>query len=179
MRKALVYLWTGPGAGKTTSALGVALRAVGQGKRVVIVQFMKGRKDIGEYKIARKLRPLYKIKQFGRPVFLDPTGLHAQKPKPIDYELARKGLDWARKILVDEKPYLLVLDEINLAAAWGLVDKAKVLALLDKAPPECTIYLTGRLAPKEFIARADYVNEVRMIKQPVEKVIPARKGIEF
>jgi cob(I)alamin adenosyltransferase len=85
MRKkhGLVYLWTGEGAGKTTSALGVALRSVGHGKKVVIIQFLKGQKNIGEYKIKKRLEPEYEIRQFGRSKFINPNN-----PEPEDYELA-------------------------------------------------------------------------------------------
>ena len=181
--RGLVYLWTGEGAGKTTSALGVALRAVGHGKKVVIIQFLKGRKDIGEYKIKDRLKPYYEIYQFGRPELIDP--MH---PKKIDYELARKGLEFARKV-IKKKPFLLILDEINLITGVkktrdgrevkGLLEVKDVLDFLDSVPPETTVYLTGRYAPKELIERADFATEIREIKHPFKKEIPAREGIEY
>ncbi len=163
----LVYVWTGDGAGKTTSALGTALRAVGQGKKVVIVQFLKGRKDIGEYKVKEKLAPLYEIHQFGRPEFV-------MRLTEEDYELAKQGLKFAEKRL-KEKPFLLILDEINVAVHMGLIKAKDLLALLDKAE-DTTVYLTGRNAPKEIVKRADFVVELKEIKR---KDVDARQGIEF
>jgi len=168
----LVYLWTGEGAGKSTSAFGTALRAVGHKKKVVIIQFLKGRKNIGEYKVAKLLKPYYEIYQFGRKEFID-----LKNPTKKDKQLAQKGLEFARKILKEKKPFLLILDEVNIAAAFNLIDKKEVLELLDKAPKNTTIYLTGRYAPKEFIKRADVVNEIKVIKYP--KTIKAKKGIQY
>ncbi len=169
---ALVYLWTGTGAGKTTSALGVALRSVGWGHKVVIVQFMKGQ-ETGEVKVKEKLGENYEIRQFGRKGFVD-----LENPSEEDKRLAGEGLEFAGKKLA-EKPDLIVLDEINIAASAGLVDKQKVLGLLDKADEKTTIYLTGRYAPQEFIDRADFATEIRQIKHPSDKKIPAKKGIEY
>jgi cob(I)alamin adenosyltransferase len=170
-KKSLVYLWTGNGAGKTTSALGVALRALGHNQKVVVIQFMKGRKDIGEYRIKNKLGKNYEIVQFGRKSFVN-----LQKPAKEDRKLAEKALEYAEKAL-KRKPNLLILDEVNLAAAIGLISRKKVLSIIEKADPKTTIYLIGRYAPKEFLARADFANEIRVIKQ--RKRIPARKGIEY
>jgi len=168
----LVYLWTGEGAGKTTSALGVALRSVGWNHKVVIIQFMKGWKSIGEYKVKSRLGRNYEIRQFGRKGFVN-----LKNPSQDDKKLAEKGLKFAGKKL-KEKPDLLILDEINLAASIGLISKKEVLDLLDKAE-KTTIYMTGRHAPKEFIRRADFATEIRQIKHPSDKKIPARKGIEY
>ncbi|MBD3156064.1 MAG: cob(I)yrinic acid a,c-diamide adenosyltransferase [Candidatus Aenigmarchaeota archaeon] len=182
MKKGLVYLWTGKGAGKTTSALGVALRAVGHGKKVVIIQFLKGRKGIGEFKIKDKLSPQYEIYQFGRKVFVNP-----RDPDKEDYKLAKEGLEFAKKKL-KEKPFLLILDEINLITGPktvegkkypGLLDVSEVIELLDQVPPEVTVYLTGRYAPKILIERADFATEVREIKHPLDNGYSAREGIEY
>jgi len=167
----LVYLWTGEGAGKSTSAFGTALRAIGHEKKAIIIQFLKGRKDIGEFKVADKLKPFYEIHQFGRPELID-----LKNPSEEDKKLAKEGLDFAKKVL-EQKPFLLILDEINLAAAHGLIEIKDVLALLDNAPEETTIYLTGRHAPKELIDRADVVNEIKVVKYP--KDIKALEGIQY
>jgi len=181
-RRGLVYLWTGEGAGKTTSALGVALRAVGHGEKVVIIQFLKGKKGIGEYKVRERLAPEYEIYQFGRSKFIDP-----KNPDPEDYKLARKGLDLARKKL-KENPFLIILDEINLITGPktiqgikynGLLDVREVITFLDEVPPQTTIYLTGRYAPKKLINRADFATEIKEIKHPIGDGIAARKGIEY
>ncbi|PAV12060.1 cob(I)yrinic acid a,c-diamide adenosyltransferase [Methanosarcina spelaei] len=173
MVKGLVYLYTGEGEGKTTNAFGLALRAVGHGYSVIIVQFLKGRKYIGEYKIKDRLAPEYEICQFGREEFVD-----FKNPIPLDYELAEKGLEFAKKAL-KRKPRLLILDEINLAAHFGIVKTEDILKLLEKIPKETTVVLTGRRAPEELIKRADLVTEMRLIKHPFEKNVPAREGLEY
>jgi cob(I)alamin adenosyltransferase len=169
----LLYLYTGEGGGKTTAALGLALRSVGHGHKVVIIQFMKGRKNVGEYKIARRLHPHYEIYQFGREEFID-----LKNPSREDKELAEKGLKFAREMLA-AKPNLLVLDELNLAASVGLVNIKDVIKMLDGAPEGTVIAITGRHAPKELIDRADFVNEVKDIKHPFKKGIPAQEGIQY
>ncbi len=178
----LVYLWTGHGAGKTTSALGVALRAVGHGKKVVVIQFLKGQKDIGEYKIQKRLKPEYEIYQFGKSEFINP-----KNPDSEDYELVKKGLEFAEKKL-KEKPFLIILDEINLITGpkiiqgirhEGLLNVKELITFLDKVPSETTVYLTGRYAPKKLIDRADFATEIKEIKHPIEDGVTARKGIEY
>lgn len=173
MNNGLVYLWTGNGAGKTTSALGVALRAVGHGKKVIVIQFLKGQKNIGEYKIMEKLAPFYEIYQFGGEEFVDPKNL-----KPEDYEKAQKGLEFAKECL-KKKPFLLILDELNLIAAGNLISKEKILGLLNGAPKETTIYITGRYAPQWLVDRADFATEIKEIKHPIQKGFIAKEGIEY
>jgi cob(I)alamin adenosyltransferase len=170
----LVYLYTGTGPGKTTNALGLALRALGHNLRVVIVQFMKGRKEIGEWKIKEKLDKIglkYEIYQFGRPEFIN-----LKQPAPIDKKLAKKGLQFAEKIM-KTAPDLLILDEINLAVAIHLLSPKDVLRLLSKIPKKTTVVLTGRYAPYELEWRADFVNEIVDKKRP--KKMPLIKGIQY
>lgn len=180
--RGLVYLWTGKGAGKTTSALGVALRALGHDKKVIVIQFLKGQKDIGEYKIQDKLKPNYEVHQFGGENFIDP-----KNPSPEDYQMAKQGLKLAKEKL-KEKPFLMILDEINLITGpkqikgtkhKGLLDIKEVTDFLDQIPSETTVYLTGRHAPKKLIERADFATEIKEIKHPIGNGIPARKGIEY
>lgn len=166
-----VYLYTGDGAGKTTNALGLALRSVGHGNKVVMIQFLKGRKDVGEYKIRNRLGPEYEIHQFGTSEFVDPKNL-----RPIDYEEARKGLELAKTVL-KKKPNLLILDEINLVLAGALVNVQDVLDLLKDLPKETDIVLTGRLAPRELIDAADFVNMVVDVKHPSGMV--TTKGVQY
>ena len=172
MAKNNIYLWTGEGAGKTTSALGVALRAVGHKQKVIIVQFMKGRKNIGEYKIMKKLKPHYQIYQFGKKEFIKPIS----RPSVKDKGLALDGLEFARKA-AKKKPRLLILDEINLACAIGLVKTKDVVDLVKHCSKYTIVYLTGRRAPAELKKIADFVNEIRLLKSP--KKYPIRKGIEY
>ncbi|MBI2564482.1 cob(I)yrinic acid a,c-diamide adenosyltransferase [Candidatus Woesearchaeota archaeon] len=170
-KKATIYVWTGIGAGKTTSSLGVALREVGHGNNVIIIQFMKGRKDIGEYKIKKRLSPEYEIYQFGR------TGwVNLKNPSLQDKKLAQQGLEFAKKA-AKKKPDLLVLDELNLVLAYGLLDTNEVLKFLDTIPPKTSVYITGRFAPLKLMERADYVTEFVTLKRPSE--IIAKKGIEY
>jgi cob(I)alamin adenosyltransferase len=172
MVKNNIYLWTGDGAGKTTSALGVALRCAGHGMKTIVVQFMKGRKDIGEYKIMKKLKPYYQIYQFGKKEFIKPIS----KPSKKDKELAAKGLKFAREV-AKKKPRLLILDEINLACAIGLVDIDDVIDLVKHCSKYTIVYLTGRRAPSKLKKIADFVNEIKLLKSP--RKYPVRKGIEY
>jgi cob(I)alamin adenosyltransferase len=172
-KKGFVHLYTGEGEGETLTAFGSALRAIGHGYKVIIIQFMKGRKNIGEYKVRTRLSPEYEIHQFGRKEFLD-----LKNPEPIDIELAQKGLAFAREAL-KRKPKLLILDEINLAVAFGLLKLEDVLELLDDVPPSTVAILTGRRAPKELIERADLASEILEIKHPMKMGVPARRGIEY
>jgi len=172
-RNGLVYLYTGEGGGKTTNAFGFALRAIGHGYKVVIVQFMKGWQDIGEVKACKRLAPECEVHQFGRKEFVDP-----ENPTPEDRELAREALAFARKAL-KKKPKLLVLDEVNLAAAFGLIKVEDVIKLLDEVPPSTVVMLTGRRAPRGLIDRADFVSVIEDVKHPAREGIPARKGIEY
>jgi cob(I)alamin adenosyltransferase len=181
-----VYLYTGTGGGKTTNALGLALRTVGHRRTAVIIQFLKWRQDIGEYQIREMLAPYYEIYQFGRPVWLGRESrveeylgekFSLSKISEVDKELAEKALNFAYKILEEKKPHLLVLDEINLAAHWNLLSVKEIIAFLDAAPDETTVVLTGRYAPKELIDRADFVNEIKEVKMP--KSFTLTKGIQY
>ncbi len=172
MVRAKIYLWTGNGWGKTTSAFGAALRALGQGYKVTIIQFMKGRKnEIGEYKIQGKLKGLI-VKQFGRKGWVN-----LKNPVAEDRKLALQGLNYGYSA-IKTKPFLLVLDEINLACAIGLLRKKEVLDFLDAvAGKDTIIYLTGRNAPKYLLDKADYVNVISMRKGP--KDLKGKKGIDY
>jgi cob(I)alamin adenosyltransferase len=181
-----VYLYYGTGGGKTANALGLALRSVGHNKKVVIIQFLKWKKDIGEYLIKDRLAPNYEIYQFGREAWLGEKEKTAEFGgekfsvecvKNHDKELAKKALDFAAKVMREKKPHLLVLDEIGLAAQWKLLDVKDVLELLDNVPSETTVVMTGRLAPKELMDRADFVNEVREVKMP--KDFKLTEGIQY
>jgi cob(I)alamin adenosyltransferase len=169
-----IYLYYGTGGGKTANALGLALRSVGHGKTVVIIQFLKWKRDIGEYLIKDRLKPYYEIYQFGREAWLGEEDkqrefsgekFNVECVKNEDKELAREALNFANQTL-KKKPHLLILDEINLATQWKLLEVKDVLKLLDSVPKETTVVMTGRLAPKELIDRADFVNLVEEIKMP-------------
>jgi cob(I)alamin adenosyltransferase len=167
-----IYLYTGTGAGKTTNALGLALRSVGHKRKVVIIQFLKWWKKTGEYKIRKMLSPYYEIYQFGRRGWHGLSNLGEE-----DKKLAQKALKFAEKIVEEKKPHLLVLDEINLALYCKLLEVKDVLELLDKISKKTDVVLTGRFAPKELLERADFVNEIVDIKSPKEMV--TTKGIQY
>lgn len=174
--RGLVMVYTGNGKGKTTAAFGLALRAIGHGASVYVVQFMKGPdRTYGEVEAARKyLGDLLTVVQCGRDEFVD-----RQRPSPADRELAEEGLELARRAMVTGRYQLVILDEISVAVDFGLLSLAGVLALLDDRPPAVDLLLTGRYAPPELVARADLVSEVREIKHHYRRGIPARPGIEF
>ncbi|MBU5574919.1 MAG: cob(I)yrinic acid a,c-diamide adenosyltransferase [Candidatus Aenigmatarchaeota archaeon] len=167
-----IYLWTGEGAGKTTSALGVALRALGHGKKVIVIQWLKGRKNIGEYKISKKLKN-FKIYQFGQKKFID-----LKNPSEKDFKLAKDAINFTIKISKKEKPFLLILDELALAHAIGLVNLQDIKNIISNTSKNTIIYITGRYAKKSLIQLADFVNEIKIIKIP-KKLPKAIKGIEY
>lgn len=169
MSKGNIFLITGNGAGKTTAALGAALRACGHKQSVVMVQFMKGRKDIGEYKIQKQLKT-FKVYQFGRKQFVD-----LKHPELEDMKLAAKGLEFIRKL--KKWPEVLIVDELNLAISTGMLTAEEVIAVLNKIPAKCNVFITGRYASPKMMEYADYVNEILLIKAPKE--MKTRKGIEF
>lgn len=181
-----VYLYYGTGGGKTANALGLALRSVGHNKTVVIIQFLKWKKDIGEMLVREKLAPYYEIYQFGREAWLgtkDKTAEFAgtkfvvESAKKQDKKLAKDALGFAAKAMLETKPHLLILDEVGLATHWKMLKIKDVLKLLDHVPKETTIVMTGRLAPKELADRADFVNEIREIKKP--KKFDLTVGIQY
>jgi cob(I)alamin adenosyltransferase len=165
-----VHVYTGEGGGKTTAALGLAMRACGHGKRVVMIQFLKGRKDIGEYKVQKRI-PGFRIYQFGRKDFVNPLA-----PSQADMDFARKGLDFAYKI-AKENPDVIILDEVNIACKFGLLKPKEVLDFLDSAPRKTLVIMTGRGCPKEFMQRAELVIKMTQLKSP--RGLVTRKGIEW
>ncbi len=173
-RKGLVQVYTGEGKGKTTAALGLALRAAGRGWRVKVFQFLKPPRSSGEHFAALKLAPDLEIIAVGRQGFI-----FKKPPHKKDVNLAREGLRRAEEALVSGRVDLLVLDEINVALSLGLVQVEAVLALLNGRPEEVEVVLTGRGAPEEILARADLVTEMKPLKHPFDRGVAAREGIEF
>src|SRR3989475_327000 len=171
-RKGVLLDITGPGKGKTTSAFGQALRAHGHRFKIAIVQFMKGR-IYGELDTLRSL-PRIEVWQFGRVAFVDP-----KNPDPRDRELARQGMDKAWEIVRGGTHDLLILDEINVVADFGLIPVAEVLELAKARPKWMDMIWTGRNAPAAMIDLADTVSEVREIKHHYKKGIESRAGMEY
>jgi len=174
MKKGLVQVYTGNGKGKTTAALGLALRAAGHGLKVLVIQFMKGNVNYGELESAKKLSPYLTIKQMGRETFVSKTN-----PDPIDIKLAKEGFSLAKKAIKNREFDIVVLDEINIAVDYGLIPLSDLLKLIDSKPENVELILTGRNAKSEIMDKADLVTEMVERKHYFKKGIKARKGIEI
>jgi cob(I)alamin adenosyltransferase len=174
LQKGFIQVYTGEGKGKTTAALGLALRAVGRGLRVVMIQFLKGDRETGELNMAQSLSPELLIKPMGRDGFVD-----RENPSARDISLAQAALNEARKILDENACNLLILDEVNVAVSLGLVDEDAVLKLMDDKPDDVELILTGRGAPASFIEKAHLVTTMECTKHYFNQGEAARKGIEF
>lgn len=168
----LVQVYTGDGKGKTTAALGLALRACGHGFSVYMVQFMKGDIEYGELKAAQWI-PNFTIVQFGRPDFVDKAN-----PKKEDIDFARKALEHARDIISSANHDIVILDELNVALDFKLVELKDVLTLIDSKPKHMELVITGRNAPKEILKKANLVTKMENIKHPYDNGVSARCGIE-
>jgi cob(I)alamin adenosyltransferase len=172
-RKGLVQIFTGDGKGKTTAALGLVIRALGHGLRVFIAVFMKGDYPYGEWEALARF-PNVKIARFGFRTFTDPANV-----KPEEKEQARQALAAAREAMLSGHYDLVILDEVNIATAWKLVELNEVVKLIQNKPPSVELILTGRQADKELIELADLVTECVKIKHPYDRGIKARTGIEY
>jgi len=173
LEKGLIQVYTGDGKGKTTCALGLALRAAGQGFRVYIIQFMKGR-PTGEAGAAARLAPEVTLRYFGRPGLVK-----LKSPAPEDLALLQEGWALARQVLAAGEHDLVILDEINLALTHNLIPLEEALTALQQRPPGVEVVLTGRQAPPELVAMADLVTEMRPVKHYYQAGVKARRGIEW
>ena len=173
-REGLVLINTGSGKGKTTAAFGLALRALGQGFKVLILQFMKGRANIGEIKALSHIDLPLEIKQFGRAVFFN-----SRACEPIDIYLATRGLAKFQQAMAGGRYDLIILDEIIMAIDFDLLKLEDVLKAIAKKPPELHLILTGRNAPAELIETADLVTDMQEIKHTYSQGVSAQKGIEY
>lgn len=168
-----VQIYTGDGKGKTTAALGLAMRACGHGASVVMIQFMKGWESYGELEAA-KLLPQLTIVQTGRPDYIY-RGRHTEE----DLAEARRGIEAARRYIENDGCDMLILDEVNVALDFGLVSLEEVTELISKKPERMELILTGRGADKRLFGLADLITEMREIKHPYRNGIRARKAIEY
>ena len=169
-RHGLVIVHTGNGKGKTTAALGLAIRAFGAGLKVLILQFIKGRKHSGELTALEILG--VEVRQLGLG-FITKENFAEQKKS------ARTALDLARKEILSGAWDLIILDEINYAVKFGLLDAVEILDLIKIRPPQLHLIFTGRDALPELVDKADLVTEMKLIKHPFQKGIAAQSGIEF
>lgn len=169
----LMQIYTGAGKGKTSAALGLALRAAGSGQRTFIGQFMKGH-PYGELEALRALAAHVVVEQFG-----DREHVRYGAPSPAHVAQARAGLARIQEVLHSRRFDIVVLDEINTACYFELLSASDVLAVLENRPANVEVVLTGRHAPAEFVALADLVTEMVEVKHPYQQGIPARRGIEY
>ncbi len=167
----MIQLYTGNGKGKTTAAIGLAVRAAGAGKKVYIAQFCKGRRyaELTSLKALKNIR----LEQFGSTCFI-----RGGRPAPRDFALARKGLASIQRAIAEKKYRMIVLDEIHIALYYRLVDLGRVLEIVRAAPRSLELVLTGRHAPEELIECADLVSEITDVKHYFRRGVKARRGIE-
>lgn len=170
-RTGLVIVNTGSGKGKSTAALGLAMRALGNGMKVVMVQFIKGAWKVGEYESARKLG--FEIRPMGEGF------TWVTKDRERDMKVAREAWDFAKARILAGADDMVILDEINYAIDYGYVDLPEVLATLQTRPKDVHVVLTGRKAKPELIERADLATEMVELKHPYKKGVKAQRGIEF
>ncbi|MDO5724911.1 MAG: cob(I)yrinic acid a,c-diamide adenosyltransferase [Tissierellia bacterium] len=170
MEKAYVQVYTGNGKGKTTAAFGLALRAICANKKVYIGQFIKGM-EYSELKAVEYL-PGLKIEQFGRDCFIN------KDPESEDFKCALEGFDKIKDILKNGEYDLVILDELNVATFYELVDVDEVIEVLKKRAPHVEVVITGRYADEKIIDFADLVTEMKEIKHYYRNGVKARVGIE-
>ena len=171
MNQCYVQVYNGGGKGKTTAAIGLAIRAAGAGFKVYMAQFLKNG-DYSEIKALERFADLITVEQFGLGRFVK------GQPEPEDIEAARNGLETIKKILSSGKHQMVILDEAIVAAVCGLVSVDDLLSLIEQKPADVELILTGRGAVSQVIERADLVSEVKAVKHYYNKGVKARVGIE-
>jgi cob(I)alamin adenosyltransferase len=176
LNKGLIVVFTGDGKGKTSAALGVALRASGHKMYVSLVQFIKSTAATGEARAAERLAPEFEFLSLGRG-FVNCCG--DTTPLAEHKKAAQAALTLARQRMLSGAWDVLILDEINTAVTLCLIDIADVLDLVRSKPPKLHLILTGRDAHPDLVAMADMVTEMRSLKHPYDKGLPAEKGIDF
>lgn len=174
-RRGLLIVFTGNGKGKTSAALGSALRAVGQGFKVLMIQFIKGSWHYGELDAAGMLGDAFEIRPMGRGF----VKVGTEKPDPEDVRAAEEAWTLAVQAMQSDRYDMLILDEINYAIRYGLLPIEHVLRDLAARPPRLHVICTGRNAHPDLIEAADLVSEIKEIKHPYQKGILAQRGIEY
>jgi cob(I)alamin adenosyltransferase len=175
VRKGLIIVNTGPGKGKTTAAMGTALRAVGQGMKVLMLQFLKGSWHYGELDAVKAFGDNFVMKQMGRGF----VKVGAAEPDPEDVKMVEEAWNESREAILSGKWDLVVLDEINYAISYGMLDPQKVVEALKQKPEMVHVILTGRNAHPTIVELADTVTEMRQVKHAYEKGVEAQRGIEY
>ncbi len=173
LAKGYIQIYTGNGKGKTTAALGQAMRAAGSGLKTFIIMFMK---DFlyGEIKSIKHFSDCIRLEQYGNDTFV----LRKKQPDDKDITAAQQALKQARKAMLSAKYDIVIMDEICVAIHFGLLRNAEVVSILAEKPPEVELILTGRYCPAAIIEKADLVTEMQEIKHYYQKGVAARKGIE-
>ena len=174
-RKGLIIVNTGPGKGKTTAAMGTALRAVGNGMRVLMLQFLKGSWHYGELDAVKSFGGNWVMKQMGRG-FVKVGGAETD---PEDVRMVEEAWMEAEKAIQSGAWDLIILDEINYAIGYNMLDPAKVVAALKAKPEQVHVILTGRNAHESIVEIADTVTEMKQVKHAYEKGVLAQRGIEY
>lgn len=171
LKKGYVQVYTGNGKGKTTAAIGLAIRAAGCGMKVLIAQFMK-LQECGEAKALERFDDLITLKKYGQ------FGFIRKKPVKKDIVLAKKGMDEVKQMLVSGQYDLVILDEINVAEFFKLISIDEIITLIETKPKHVELVLTGRKTNPRIIEKADLVTEMHEVKHYYASGIKARKGIE-
>jgi cob(I)alamin adenosyltransferase len=175
VRRGLIIVNTGPGKGKTTAAMGTALRAVGNGMRVLMLQFLKGSWHYGELDAVEAFGDKFVMKQMGRG-FVKVGGAETD---PEDVRMVEEAWREAEAAILSGQWDLVVLDEINYAISYGMLDPAKVVETLTRRPELVHVILTGRNAHPTIVEIADTVTEMREVKHAYQKGVLAQRGIEY
>jgi cob(I)alamin adenosyltransferase len=171
--KGLVIVHTGPGKGKTTAALGLALRAIGHGMQVSIIQFVKGKRDTAERNILERFAPQLEIQALGEGFTWE------SQDREKDILAANRAWDLAKQKLTASNYGMVILDELNILLRDATLPVGEILAALKNRPPMQHVVITGRGAPPELIEAADLVTEMTLVKHPFKQGIKAQAGIEF
>lgn len=169
--KSMVHIYTGNGKGKTTSVFGLALRAVGAEKKVIIIQFVKGM-EYSEIRAVKQHLPQIEIKQFGTGCFI------FKDPSEKDFDEAERGFQVAKSAVSSGNYDIVILDELNIAIYYNLIDLEKVIDMILKRDEETEVIITGRYAHQKLIEIADLVTEMKEVKHYYQKGVEARFGIE-
>jgi cob(I)alamin adenosyltransferase len=172
LKKGLIHVYTGNGKGKTTAAIGLGIRAAGNNLKVLMIQFMKGRR-YSELDALDHIKN-FTVVQFGRDEFVS-----KEHPEQIDIDLAQKGLTYAKDVIQKGTYDLVILDEINVALDYHLIALQDVLRVLQEKPETVEVVLTGRYAPPDIVKDADVVSEILEIKHPYQTGVTSRKGIDW
>ena len=176
LKEGLVIVYTGKGKGKTTAALGLALRAIGYNHKVCMIQFIKGSWHYGEMTSSKRLEPEFELTAVGRGF----VGIMDDKTPVEEHKrIADEALHVAQEKISSKKYDVVILDEVNYAVNLGLVNLDDVLELIRQKPEDVNLVLTGNHAKDELIELADLVTEMREIKHPFKSGVRAKKGIDF